>query len=99
MTSTGSSTLSPPLQPPNAQFPLLTLMGVRDHFGEIQNDLHNLADYMHDKEIPQVVPPPPVHLKDCSVGGSSVVSLGGPREAPDHASEPPTPALSKFSEL
>ncbi|KAH8982660.1 hypothetical protein EDB86DRAFT_3126474 [Lactarius hatsudake] len=64
--------------------------GVHDHLGEIQNELRNLADYMHEKEVPQVVPPPPVHLKDRSIEGSSVVSFGGPRGAPDYPSIPPT---------
>ncbi|KAH9016464.1 hypothetical protein EDB85DRAFT_2207657 [Lactarius pseudohatsudake] len=64
--------------------------GVHDHLGEIQNELRNLADYMHEKEVPQVVPPPPVHLKDRSIGGSSVVSFSKPRGAPDYPSFPPT---------
>ncbi|KAH9019155.1 hypothetical protein EDB84DRAFT_1625461 [Lactarius hengduanensis] len=64
--------------------------GVHDHLGEIQNELRNLADYMHEKEVPQVVPLPPVHLKDRSIGGSSVVSFGKPRGAPDYPSFPPT---------
>ncbi|KAH8997727.1 hypothetical protein EDB86DRAFT_3076536 [Lactarius hatsudake] len=64
--------------------------GVHDHLGEIQNELRNLADYMHEKEVPQVVPPPPVHLKDHSIEGSSVVSFGGPHGAPDYPSIPPT---------
>ncbi|KAH8976587.1 hypothetical protein EDB86DRAFT_3095460 [Lactarius hatsudake] len=73
--------------------------GVHDHLGEIQNELRNLADYMHEKEVPQVVPPPPVHLKDRSIEGSSVVSFGGPRGAPDYPSIPPTPTLSELFEL
>ncbi|KAH9169356.1 hypothetical protein EDB89DRAFT_1479631 [Lactarius sanguifluus] len=63
--------------------------GVHDHLGEIQNELRNLADCI-EKEVPQVVPPPPIHLKDRSIGGSSVVSYGGPRGAPDYPSIPPT---------
>ena len=55
--------------------------GVHDHLGEIQNELRDLADYIHDKEIPQVVPP---DRKDRSVGGSSIVSLRDPRGAPDY---------------
>ena len=50
--------------------------GVHDHLGEIQNELRGLADYMHEKEAPAVLPP--VQFKDQSVGGDSVIS---PREA------------------
>ncbi|KAH9020747.1 hypothetical protein EDB85DRAFT_2194191 [Lactarius pseudohatsudake] len=50
-------------------------------------------------EVPQVVPLPPVHLKDRSIGGSSVVSFGKPRGAPDYPSFPPTPTLSELFEL
>ncbi|KAF8270085.1 hypothetical protein EI94DRAFT_861064 [Lactarius quietus] len=68
--------------------------GVHDHLGDIQNELRNLADYIHDKDIPQVVQPPvqppSMQLKDRSVGGSSVVSFREPRGAPDYPSKPPT---------
>ena len=60
--------------------------GVHDHLGEIQNELRDLADYIHEKEAP--TPAPPVELKDQSVGGGSVVSWGSPRGAPDY---PPIP--------
>ena len=58
--------------------------GVHDHLGEIQNELRNLADYLHDKDVP------PMELKDRSVGGSSIVSWREPRGAPDYPSKPPT---------
>ena len=58
--------------------------GIHDHLGEIQNELRGLADYIHDKEAPAVLPP--VQFKDQSVGGRSVVSRLSPREAP-----PPIP--------
>ncbi|KAI9513417.1 hypothetical protein F5148DRAFT_4214 [Russula earlei] len=62
--------------------------GIHDHLGEIQNELRNLADYLHEKEGP--APLPPIQLKDRSVGGSSVVSLREPRDAPDYPLQPPT---------
>ena len=31
--------------------------GVHDHLGEIQNELRGLADYIHEKEAPAVLPP------------------------------------------
>ncbi|KAF8490774.1 hypothetical protein F5888DRAFT_1866659 [Russula emetica] len=58
--------------------------GVHDHLGEIQSELRGLADYIHEKEAPAVLPP--VQFKDQSVGGKSVVSRLSPREAP-----PPIP--------
>jgi hypothetical protein len=57
--------------------------GIHDHLGEIQNELRDLADYIHEKEAPAVLPP--IQFKDQSVGGS-VVSRLSPREAP-----PPIP--------
>ena len=54
--------------------------GVHDHLGEIQNELRGLADYIHEKEAPAVLPP--AQFKDQSVGGSSLVSRLSPREAP-----------------
>ena len=62
--------------------------GVHDHLGEIQNELRDLADYIH-KEIPQPVQPP-MRLKDRSIGGSTVLSFLEPRGAPDYPSKPPT---------
>ena len=56
--------------------------GVHDHLGEIQNELRDLADYIHEKEAPAAAPP--VQLKDQSVGGGSVVSWRSPRGAPDY---------------
>ncbi|KAH8976581.1 hypothetical protein EDB86DRAFT_3095485 [Lactarius hatsudake] len=66
----------------------------------ITDDINRLLQYLHgvendrqrdnQGEVPQVVPPPPVHLKDRSIEGSSVVSFGGPRGAPDYPSIPPT---------
>src|SRR5260370_38587952 len=53
--------------------------GVHDHLGEIQNELRDLADYIHEKEAPAFLPP--VQHRDQSVGGS-VVSRLSPREAP-----------------
>ena len=58
--------------------------GIHDHLGEIQNELRGLADYIHEKEAPAVLPS--AQFKDQSVGGSSVVSRPSPREAP-----PPIP--------
>ena len=58
--------------------------GIHDHLGEIQNELCSVADYIHDKDAPAVLPP--VQFKDQSVGGRSVVSRVSPREAP-----PPNP--------
>jgi hypothetical protein len=57
--------------------------GIHDHLGELQNELRDLADYMHGKEAPEVVPPP-VELKDRSVGESSVVSWCEPHSAPEY---------------
>ena len=51
--------------------------GVHDHLGEIQNELRGLADYIHEKEAPAVLPP--VQFKDQSAGGGSVVSQLSPR--------------------
>jgi hypothetical protein len=62
--------------------------GVHDHLGEIPNKLCDLADYIH-KEILQPVPPP-VHLKDRSIGGSSVLSFLEPHRAPDYPTKPPS---------
>jgi hypothetical protein len=60
--------------------------GVHDHLGKIQNELRGLADYIHEKEAPAVLPP--AQFKDQSVGASSVVSRLSHREAPP--SVPPT---------
>jgi hypothetical protein len=62
--------------------------GVHDHLGEIQNELRDLADYIHEKEAPTAASP--VQLKDQSVGGGSVVSWREPRGAPDYPSIPHT---------
>jgi hypothetical protein len=64
--------------------------GVHDHLGDLQNELRNLADYIHNKDIPQPVQPPPLRLKDRSVGGSTVLSFLEPRGAPDYPTKPPT---------
>ena len=63
--------------------------GVHDHLGEIQNELRNLADYIHEKEAPTPVLPL-VQYKDHSVGGSSVISLAEPRGAPQYPEMPLT---------
>ena len=56
--------------------------GVHDHLGEIQNELRNLTDYIHEKELLTVLPPS--QLKDQPVGGDSIVSWRSPRGAPDY---------------
>jgi hypothetical protein len=50
--------------------------GIHDHLGEkIQNDLHGLACYIHEKEAPAVLPPFQFKDQSESVGRStSVVS-------------------------
>jgi hypothetical protein len=58
--------------------------GVHNHLREVHNELRGLADYIHEKEAPVVLPP--AQFKNQSVGGSSVVSRLSPREAP-----PPIP--------
>jgi hypothetical protein len=64
--------------------------GIHDHLGELQNELHDLADYMRRKEAPEVVPPP-VELKGRSVGGSNIVSRREPRGAPEYPTTPLPP--------
>jgi hypothetical protein len=59
--------------------------GIHDHLWEIQNELHGLADYIHEKEAPAVLPP--AQFKDQSVGWS--VLFRSPREAP-----PPIPSTA-----
>ena len=61
--------------------------GIHDHLGEIQNELRNLADYIHEKEVPAPVLPL-IQYKDRSIGGSSVISLAEPRGAPEYPEIP-----------
>ena len=62
--------------------------GVHDHLGEIQNELRNLADYIHEKDAPAPVLPLGQY-KDRSVGGS-VISLPEPSEVLEYLDMPPT---------
>ena len=62
--------------------------GVHDHLGEIQNELRDLADYIH-KEVPQPVQRP-MRFKYRSIGGSTVLSFLELCGAPDYPSKPPT---------
>ena len=63
--------------------------GIHDHLGEIQNELRNLADYIHEKEVPAPVLPL-IQYKDRSIGGSSAISLAEPRGAPEYPEILPT---------
>lgn len=58
--------------------------GIRDHLGEVQNELRDLADYIYEKVVSTPVLPSFVQLEDHSAGRCSVVSWGSPRGAPDY---------------
>ena len=56
--------------------------GIYEHLSALQNELHDLADYIYEKAPPTVVPPPiQIKIKDQSVGGESVVSWGSPQRS------------------